>query len=132
MAKAAGRCYLSLVEVAVAVRATANPVRGWMESFPGRESTSGTVERAHRVKVAPPAIRAKPLYVPFPVVLVRGGKAARGRSSAVAVAVASSAEAAAARRRASRAGVAAVRPSPMPPYVGTSSFYKEWTTSRAA
>jgi len=82
-----------------------------MENFQGRESTSETVGLGPSQRAARQATPEKPLYVPFPVVLVQDGKVVLGRSSAVAVAVVSLGEAVAARRRASRAGEAAVRPS---------------------
>ena len=64
----------------MAVLETANPVLDWMESFPGRESTSETVARGRSQRVVPLAIPEKPHCVPFLHDREAGGRAAQGRN----------------------------------------------------
>ena len=120
------------MEAVGVVRGTGSPVLGWMGSCLGLGLTNETVERARNLKVVPLATQEKLLYAPFLHDLVRGGRAARGRSSAVAAAAASLEVEVVGRRRASReAAVVEVRLRTRRS-AATSSFYKEWTTSRGA
>ena len=122
---------LLVVEVG-AVLEMVNPVQGWMASCLGLVLINAMEELERRRRVARRAIPEKPLYVHFLHDLVRGGRAARGRSSAVVAAAASLEVEVVGRRRASReAAVVEVRLRTRRS-AATSSFYKEWTTSRAA
>ena len=116
----------------MAVRGTANLGVGWMGSCLGLEMTREMEERVLKRKAVPRAIPEKPHYVPFLHDLVRDGRAAPGRSSAVAAAAASLEVEVVGRRRASRAAVVVAVRLRTRRSAGTSSFYKEWTTSRAA
>ena len=120
------------VEAVGVVRGTGSPVLGWMGSCLGLALIRETVELEHSQKAVPRAIPEKPHCAPFLHDLVRGGRAARGRSSAAAAAAAS--------LEVEVAGPHQVLPEVAVVEVhlrtrrsaGTSSFYKEWTTSRGA
>ena len=122
--------WLGVVEVAVLE--TGNPVRAWMASCLGHVLIRETGERVPRRKAARPAIPEKPHYVPFRRDRVRDGRAAPGPNSAAAAAVAClEVEAVGPHLESREAAVVEVRLRTRRS-AGTSSFYKEWTTSRGA
>ena len=99
-----------------------------MGSCLGLALIRGMEERVPKRKAVPRAIPEKPHYAPFLHDLVQDGRAARGRSSGAVEVVASLAVEVVGRRRASRAGAVVEVHSPIPPYVGTSSFCRAWRT----
>ena len=132
MARVADKFYLSLGVEVVAVLGTGSPVRGWMGSCLGLGLTNETVERARNLKVVPLATQEKLLYAPFLHDLVRDGRAAPGPNSAAAAAVACLEVGVVGPHLESReAAVVEVRLRTRRS-AATSSFYKEWTTSRGA
>ena len=89
MERVAGKFCLLRVEAGVAVLEMGNRVQDWMGSCLALVLIRETGARGRRARVVPRAIVERLHYAPFRRDRGRGGRAARGRSSAVAAAAAS-------------------------------------------